>query len=135
MKAEQINELIQTLKSRFDKNMVRHKSIEWNSVQTKLDANKKNLQLLFEMEATGGEPDVIEFDKNSNDIIFCDCSPESPAGRRSFCYDREALDARKQNKPSGNVIDMAAAMGVEILTEEQYRKLQTLGEFDKKTSS
>lgn len=135
MKAEQANQLIQTLKVRFEKNVPRHKGIEWSAVQVKLEGSKKKVQILFEMEETGGEPDVIGFDKSSNEFIFCDCSAESPAGRRSLCYDRQALDARKQNKPSGNVLELATSLGIEILTEEQYRHLQTLGEFDKKTSS
>lgn len=135
MKAAQAKELIQILKTRFEKNNSRHSNIEWAAVQARLEANPKKLNILFAMEATGGEPDVIGFDKNSNEFIFCDCSPESPTDRRSLCYDREALDARKQNKPAGSVTEMASSMGVEMLTEQQYRELQTLGQFDRKTSS
>jgi len=127
--------LIETLKDRFANNMRRHTRIEWNAVQAKLDANPEKIQALFEMERTGGEPDVVAYDKKTRKFIFCDCSPESPTGRRSLCYDRGALDARKENKPSGNALEIAAAMSIEMLTEQQYRELQALGEFDKKTSS
>jgi len=127
-------ELIQALQARFEKNMHRHKGIAWDKVRARLDGNPGALKALREMEKTGGEPDVIGQDGKSG-YIFCDCSPESPAGRRSLCYDREALDARKENKPKGSAIEMAAAMGVELPTEEQYRELQKLGEFDKTTSS
>lgn len=129
------DELINTLKDRFAKNMRRHAGIDWDSVQAKLVANPEKLQMLYEMERTGGEPDVVAYDGETGEFVFCDCSPESPTGRRSLCFDRKALDARKENKPAGNAIEMAAAMGIEILTEQQYRELQTLGEFDKKTSS
>ena len=135
MKVEQHEELLKTLKTRFEKNMNRHKGIDWSKVQAKLEANPKKLWSLNEMERTGGEPDVVGHDKKSGEYIFYDCSAESPKGRRSVCYDREALEARKEHKPKDNAIDMAAAMGVELLTEEQYRELQQLGEFDTKTSS
>ena len=135
MKVEQHEELLKTLKTRFEKNMNRHKGIEWSKVQAKLDANPKKLWSLNEMERTGGEPDVVGHDKKSGEYIFYDCSAESPKARRSVCYDREALEARKEHKPKDTAIDMAAAMGVELLTEEQYRELQQLGEFDAKTSS
>ena len=115
--------------------MNRHKSIEWNKVQTKLQANPEKLWSLNEMERTGGEPDVVDYDKKNGEYIFYDCSAESPKERRSLCYDREALNSRKENKPTDSAIDMAAAMGIEILTEEQYRELQQLGSFDLKTSS
>jgi Protein of unknown function (DUF4256) len=132
---EQRDELLKTLKARFEKNTARHKGLEWAEVQTKLEANPGKLWSLSEMERTGGEPDVVGHDKKTDEYIFHDCSTESPAGRRSLCYDREALDSRKENKPKGNAHDMANAMGVEILTVEQYRELQRLGEFDAKTSS
>src|SRR5262249_23592355 len=128
-------ELLSALKARFDKNMNRHKGLEWAKVQTKLEANSEKLWSLHEMERTGGEPDVIGHDKKTGEYIFCDCSAESPNGRRSVCYDREALDARKEHKPKDSAVNMAAAMGIELLTEEQYRELQKLGEFDTKTSS
>ena len=115
--------------------MNRHQGLEWAKVQARLDANAEKLLSLSEMEQTGGEPDVVDHDKKSGEYIFFDCSAESPKARRSLCYDREALDSRKENKPKGNALDMAAAMGIELLTEQQYRKLQTLGEFDTKTSS
>lgn len=130
----QREELISILKTRFDKNKNRHKDIVWNKVQTKLEVSPK-LWSLNEMEASGGEPDVVDFDKKSGEYVFCDCAVESPKGRRSLCYDRAALDARKENKPISNVEDVAAAMGIELLTEEQYRALQQLGTFDTKTSS
>jgi len=127
--------LIKTLKDRFTKNMRRHTEIDWNSVQSKLEVIPEKLQALYEMERTGGEPDVVGYDEKTAEFIFCDCSPESPIGRRSICYDREALDSRKENKPRGNAIEMASSIGIEILTEQQYRDLQEFGEFDRKTSS
>jgi len=132
---EQHEELLKTLKARFEKNMNRHKGLDWAKVQAKLEANTEKLWSLNEMERTGGEPDVVGHDKNTGEYIFYDCSAESPKGRRSLCYDREALESRKEFKPENNAIDMAAAMGIEILTEEQYRELQKLGNFDLKTSS
>ncbi|MBM3289656.1 MAG: DUF4256 domain-containing protein [Candidatus Hydrogenedentes bacterium] len=132
---KQVGELLGVLKKRFETNMRRHNGVEWSKVQARLVANTGKLRSLGEMENTGGEPDVIGFDKQTGEYIFCDCSAESPKGRRSLCYDREALDARKEHKPKGSAVDMAAAMGVELLTEEQYRDLQDLGEFDTKTSS
>ena len=132
---EQGEELLKTLKVRFEKNMNRHKGLEWPNIQTKLEAHPEKLSSLNAMEITGGEPDVVGYDKTTGEYIFYDCSAESPKGRRSICYDREALESRKQNKPENNAIDMAAAMGIEILTEEQYRELQELGDFDTKTSS
>jgi Protein of unknown function (DUF4256) len=131
----QREELLSALKSRFEKNMNRHKSLEWAEVQAKLEANTEKLWSLNEMERTGGEPDVVGHDKKTGEYIFYDCSAESPKERRSFCYDREALEARKENKPQNSATDMAAAMGIELLTEEQYRELQKLGNFDTKTSS
>jgi hypothetical protein len=132
---EHREELLSELKARFEENMNRHKGLEWAKVQAKLEANTKKLWSLSEMERTGGEPDVVGFDKKTGEYIFYDCSAESPKGRRSLCYDRQALDERKEHKPKNNAIDMAAAMGVELLTEEQYRELQKLGNFDTKTSS
>jgi hypothetical protein len=132
---EQRKELLETLKVRFEKNMNRHKSVEWTKVQAKLETNPEKLWSLGEMERTGGEPDVVGFDKEAGEYSFYDCSPESPKGRRSVCYDREAQDSRKEHKPKNNAVDMAAAMGIELLTEEQYRELQKLGNFDEKTSS
>ncbi len=132
---KQQEELLHTLKTRFEKNKNRHKSIEWEDVQAKLLANKEKLWPLNEMERTGGEPDVVGFDKKTGEYIFYDCSIESPKGRRSICYDREGLDSRKEFKPENNAVDMAAAMGIELLTEEEYRQLQQLGTFDTKTSS
>jgi len=132
---EQRVELFRTLKGRFDKNINRHKGLEWAKLQAKLEADTEKLWSLGEMERTGGEPDVVGFDKNTGEYIFYDCSAESPKGRRSICYDREALESRKEFKPENNAIDMAAAMGIAILTEEQYRELQKLGNFDTKTSS
>jgi hypothetical protein len=128
-------ELLNVLKNRFEKNMSRHKGIAWAGVEAKLAANAQKLWSLNEMEKSGGEPDVIGFDKNTNEYIFCDCSPESPAGRRSFCYDAEALKSRKENKPKNSAVAMAEEIGIELLTEEHYRELQTLGKFDLKTSS
>ena len=131
----QREELLKTLKTRFEKNMSRHKGLEWAKVQAKLETNTEKLWSLNEMEKTGGEPDVVGHDKKRGEYIFFDCSPESPKGRASVCYDREGLESRKEHKPKNNAIDMAAAMGIELLTEEQYRELQKLGEFDTKTSS
>ena len=135
MKAAVRDELIKTLKGRFEKNMRRHKDLDWSAVQAKLEASPEKLKALAEMENTGGEPDVIGYDKKTKDFIFCDCSPESPTERRSLCYDRKALDSRKENKPKGNAVEMASSIGIELLTEQQYRELQELGEFDRKTSS
>jgi|SRR5579862_4585952 len=132
---EQREKLLGTLKARFEKNMNRHQGLEWAKVQARLDANAEKLWSLNEMERTDGEPDVVGHDKKTGEYIFYDCSAESPKGRRSLCYDREALDSRKENKPKGNAVEMADAIGVELLTEEQYRELQKLGEFDTKTSS
>ncbi len=132
---KQREELLSALKTRFEKNMKRHKGVEWAKVEAKLEADAKKLWSLNEMETTGGEPDVVGFDKKTGEYIFYDCAAESPKGRRSICYDREALDARKENKPKNSAMDLADAMGVELLTEEQYRELQKLGEFDLKTSS
>src|SRR5690349_4173322 len=135
LSAEQREALLRALKTRFEKNRNRHKSIEWAQVQAKLEAHAGKLWSLHEMERTGGEPDVVGHDKKTGDYIFYDCSAESPLGRRSFCYDREALDSRKEHKPKNSAMDLAAAMGIELLTEEQYRELQQLGDFDTKTSS
>src|SRR4030088_1277398 len=132
---EQRKELLGALKARFEKNMNRHKGLEWAKVQAKLEANAEKLWSLSEMERTGAEPDVVGHDKKTGEYIFYDCSAESPKGRRSVCYDREALESRKEHKPDDNAVDMAAAMGIELLTEEQYRELQKLGNFDTKTSS
>ncbi len=133
--AEQRSALLGTLKARFDKNMNRHKGIEWAKVLAKLEANADKLWSLSEMERTGGEPDVVGHDKKTGEYIFYDCSAESPKDRRSICYDRQALDSRKEHKPKTSALDMAAAMGIELLSEEQYRALQQLGNFDTKTSS
>jgi hypothetical protein len=135
LSSEQSEELLGALKARFEKNMNRHKGLEWVKVQTKLEANPGKLWSLDEMERTGGEPDVVGYDKTSGEYIFCDCSAESPRGRRNVCYDGDAQEARKEFKPEHNAVDMAAAMGVELLTEEEYRELQKLGSFDTKTSS
>lgn len=132
---EQYEELLRTLKARFEKNRKRHKELEWTKVQAKLEANTEKLWSLQEMEITGGEPDVVGYDKKTGEYIFYDCSEESPKGRRSVCYDRDALESRKEHKPKNNAIDMAAVMGIELLTEKQYRELQELGNFDTKTSS
>ena len=132
---KQREELLKALKARFEKNLNRHKGLGWAKVQVKLGANAEKLWSLNEMERTGGEPDVVGQDKKTGEYIFYDCSEESPKGRRSVCYDRAALDARKENKPANSAIDMAAAMDIELLTEEQYRDLQKVGEFDLKTSS
>jgi hypothetical protein len=132
---EQREELLRVLKARFEKNMNRHQGVEWAKVQARLEANAEKLWSLAEMERTGGEPDVVGHDKKTGAYIYYDCSEESPKGRRSVCYDREALEARKEHKPKDSAVNMAAAMGIELLTEEQYRELQKLGEFDTKTSS
>lgn len=132
---EQQEKLLEILKTRFEKNMNRHNGLEWEKVQAKLETNTEKLWSLYEMERTGGEPDVVGFDKETGEFIFYDCSPESPKGRRSVCYDREALESRKNHKPQNNAIDMARDMGIKILSEEQYRELQKLGHFDTKTSS
>lgn len=132
---EQREKLLALLKARFEKHIPRHKGLEWAKLQARLDANPDKLWSLHEMEQTGGEPDVVGLDKKTGEYVFYDCSEESPKERRSLCYDREALDSRKENKPRGSATEMAAAIGVELLTEEQYRQLQTLGEFDLKTSS
>lgn len=135
LSAPQREELLKTLEARFEKNMRRHKGIQWTKVQTKLEANTERLLSLNDMEKTGGEPDVIGYDKKTGEYIFYDCSVESPMGRRSVCYDHEALEARKEHKPEDSAMNMAADMGIEILTEQQYRDLQKFGEFDTKTSS
>lgn len=135
LSSEQREELLATLKSRFERNMNRHEGLEWTKIQAKLEANPEKLWSLNEMERTGGEPDVVDYDKKADEYIFYDCSAESPKGRRSICYDRKALDARKANKPQNTAMDMAADMGIDLLTEEQYRALQQLGDFDTKTSS
>ena len=132
---EQREVLLGALKARFEKNINRHEGFEWAKVQAKLEANAEKLWSLNEMERTGGEPDVVGHDKKTGEYIFCDCSAESPRGRRSVCYDRAALESRKENKPKDSAMGMAAAMGIELLTEEQYRELQKLGNFDTKTSS
>jgi len=135
MKAKQSEELLGALQARFEKNMNRHKGLEWAKVQAKLEASTEKLWSLQEMESTGGEPDVVGHDTKTGEYVFTDCSAESPKGRRSVCYDREALESRKEHKPKDSALDMAAAMGIELLTEEEYRELQKLGEFDTKTSS
>jgi hypothetical protein len=135
MLPEQREELLRALEVRFEKNMNRHKGLEWAKIQAKLEAKAEKLWSLNEMEKTGGEPDVVGHDKKTGEYIFYDCSAESPKGRRSICYDREALESRKEHKPEGSAINMAAAMGVELLTEDQYRELEKLGNFDTKTSS
>lgn len=135
MKVQEHQELLQVLESRFEKNMHRHRGISWSDVKAKLEASPAALWSLQDMEATGGEPDVISRDKKVGHFTFCDCSAESPPGRRSVCYDAEALASRKENKPRNSAVEMAAAMGISLLTEEQYRELQTLGDFDAKTSS
>ena len=132
---QQREELLMALKTRFEKNKTRHKGIAWADVQARLDANPGKLRSLYEMERTGGEPDVVGRDRKTGETIFYDCSAESPAGRRSLCYDREALDSRKEHKPANSAIDLAGEMGIELLTEDEYRALQKLGEFDLKTSS
>jgi len=135
LSSEQREELLAVLKARFEKNVNRHKSLDWAKIQAKLETNPEKLWSLDDMEITGGEPDVVGYDKTADEYIFYDCSEESPKGRRSICYDREALEARKAHKPANTAMDMAAAMGIELLTEEQYRELQQLGNFDMKTSS
>jgi len=135
MKPTKRDELVETLKARFQTNMQRHAGIAWTDVEAKLERNPDALRSLQEMEATGGEPDVVGVIKGSSGVIFCDCSPESPKGRRSICYDAEARAARKEHKPKNSAVEMASAMGIELLTEESYRELQMLGEFDTKTSS
>jgi hypothetical protein len=130
-----LGEWLHTLQVRFENNKARHVGLDWSAVQARLEADPAKLQVLYEMERTGGEPDVIGYDPRSGELTFCDCSPESPSGRRNLCYDRQALDSRKEHKPSGSAIEMALSMGIEMLTEEQYRELQDLGEFDTKTSS
>jgi Protein of unknown function (DUF4256) len=132
---EQLKELLGTLKARFEKNMNRHKGLEWANVQAKLAANAEKLWSLHEMERTGGEPDVVGHDQKTREYIFCDCSEQSPKGRRNVCYDREALDSRKEHKPKDDALSMAMAMGIELLAEDQYRELQRLGNFDTTTSS
>lgn len=135
LSAKEQSELIDLLKTRFDKNKNRHKGIDWSAVQEKLNEHPAKLWSLQQMESTGGEPDVIGYDKKTGEFIFCDCAAESPKGRRSVCYDYEAQESRKEHKPANNAVDMAKSMGVELLTEEQYRELQKLGDFDLKTSS
>lgn len=135
LSTEQREELLKTLKNRFEKNMIRHKGLEWAKVQAKLETNPEKLWSLDDMETTGGEPDVMGYDSQTNEYIFYDCSAESPKGRRSLCYDRQAWESRKEHKPENSALDVAAAMGIEILTEEQYRQLQQFGKFDTKTSS
>ena len=132
---KQSEQLLRTLQARFQKNMTRHRGLEWGEVEAKLENNSEKLWSLNEMEQTGGEPDVVGHDEKSDELIFYDCSAETPKDRRSLCYDREALESRKEHKPKDSAMNMAAAMGIELLTEEQYRELQTLGEFDTKTSS
>jgi hypothetical protein len=133
--SEQRDELISVLKTRFEKNMTRHKGIVWANVQSRLEANPAKLWSLHKMEETGGEPDVVGFDKKAGEYIFYDCSPETPKGRRSICYDHEALEARKEHKPENSAMQMAADMGIDLLTETEYRELQKLGKFDTKSSS
>jgi hypothetical protein len=135
LSSKQREELLAALKTRFEKNMSRHKGLKWDDVQAKLDKSPGKLASLDQMESTGGEPDVVGFDKKTGEYVFFDCSAESPKERRSFCYDRKALESRKEHKPKNNAVDAAAAMGIEILSEEEYRDLQKLGEFDTKTSS
>jgi Protein of unknown function (DUF4256) len=132
---QQREPLLATLKTRFERHMNRHEGLEWTKIKTRLEANHQKLWSLNEMESTGGEPDVVSHDKKSGEYIFFDCSAESPEGRTSLCYDREALDSRKEHKPTNSVMDMAAAIGIEVLTEEQYQELQKLGNFDTKSSS
>ncbi len=135
MKPQPAHDLMRTLQRRFEQHVLRHPGIAWVDVRARLDGNPKALESLRQMEGTGGEPDVIGQERSSGRIVFCDCAAESPAGRRSLCYDRQALDARKENKPQGSAVEMAAAMGITLLSEAQYRDLQRLGEFDLKTSS
>ena len=135
LSAEERQQLLKTLKARFEKNPNRHKGIEWAKVQAKLEGEPQKLWSLSEMERTGGEPDIIGLDKKTGEYVFVDCSPETPKGRRSICYDREGLESRKEHRPDNSAIDLATSMGIELLTEEQYHDLQKLGEFDVKTSS
>lgn len=135
MNIKQYEELLKILKTRFEKHIERHKDLEWVKIEAKLEATPKKLWSLNEMEKTGGEPDVVGYDKNTDEYIFVDCSVESPKGRRSLCYNREGQESRKEHKPENNAVDMAVAMGIELLTENQYRELQKIGEFDTKTSS
>ncbi|WP_290793800.1 DUF4256 domain-containing protein [Flavihumibacter sp. UBA7668] len=135
LSAEEQKKILSLLKARFEKNTNRHKGLDWGKVQTKLEAEPAKLWSLDQMEASGGEPDVVGFDKKTDEYIFFDCSPESPAGRRSYCYDQEALESRKANKPADSAMNAAAEMGIELLTEEEYQTLQLLGKFDLKTSS
>ena len=135
MNAKKRQELLDVLRVRFEQNMSRHQGLEWTDVQARLEANPEKLRSILEMERTGGEPDVVRYGKKTDRYVFVDCSPESPQGRRSLCYDREALDSRKKHKPEDCAVDLAAAMGIEILTEAEYRELQKLGDFDTKTSS
>jgi hypothetical protein len=135
LSTEEREELLSVLKARFEKNMNRHKGLEWDKIQVKLEANPEKLRSLDEMEITGGEPDVVGFDANTGEYVFYDCVPESPKERRSFCYDRVALDSRKTNKPENSAVDLATEIGIELLTEEEYHTLQKLGSFDLKTSS
>jgi len=135
LSSEQHEELLGTLKARFEKNMNRHKALEWAAVKARLETNAEKLRSLNEMESTGGEPDVVGQDKKTGEYIFFDCSPQSPEGRTSLCYDREALDSRKKFKPKNSAMDLAEAIGIELLTEEQYQQLQQLGEFDTKSST
>ena len=135
LSVKQREAILEILKKRFETNMNRHKGGDWSKIQAKLEANPEKLWSLNEMDTSGGEPDVVRFDKKTGEYIFCDCSAESPKGRRSICYDREALESRKENKPKNSAMDMAETMGIEILTAKQYAKLQKLGEFDTKTSS
>jgi hypothetical protein len=135
MKAKERDELIQSLRTRFEKNKNRHKGLGWGDVVARFEGNPAALQSLAAMESSGGEPDVIAHDESADEYVFCDCSAESPSGRRSLCFDREALNSRKENRPVGSAVEMAASMGIELLTEQQYRELQQLGEFDLKTSS
>lgn len=135
MKRQEREALLRTLKVRFEDNMNRHRNLEWAELQVRLEAKPDKLRSLHQMEATGGEPDVVGYDESTGEYIFYDCSPESPKGRRSVCYDHEALESRKESKPKNSAVDMAAEMGIELLTEEQYRELQKLGDFDTKSSS
>jgi hypothetical protein len=135
MKTQERDKLLGTLRTRFEQSMHRHEGLAWDAVRARLEGDADALRSLLEMESTGGEPDVIGHDRKTGRFTFCDCSAESPAGRRSLCYDRKALDGRKEHKPKGNAVETAATMGIELLSEERYRTLQTLGEFDRKTSS
>jgi hypothetical protein len=135
MKAQARDDLLKALRLRFEKNSTRHKGLTWNTIQTRLESTPKGLDVLAQMESTGGEPDVIGYDKTADQYVFCDCSAESPTGRRSLCFDGNALASRKENKPKGSALGAAAEIGIELLTEQQYRQLQQLGEFDTKTSS